>query len=235
LAVSIDKRPAQVTSVRPAKDDTLLFVLLVDVSTSEAPRAQAVKDAAVQIFESLTTGGNQGYLVLVNQLVMPSKRPLRTPEAQATLDQIRFAGGTALYDGIAQSCTRLLAASQNPGVPRRVLVLLSDGDDNYSHVTFLKTEEAAEREGVAIFSLAEITPSVAGEAYLKQISRDTGGREILVDRLSDGVAQLLAAVQGQEVISIVPSQAADQKLHSLAVKTTEKDLSVSVQAHILLP
>jgi hypothetical protein len=54
-------------------------------------------------------------------------------------------------------------------------------------------------------------------------------------KLGDGVAPLIAAIQGQSVLSIVPSQAADQKLHSLAVKTTEKDLSVSVQAHILLP
>jgi len=235
LSVTIDKRPVQLVSLRPAKDDKLLFVLLVDISTSQAPKAQSIKDAAVRIFDGLSTGGNQGYLVLMNQLVMPSKRPLQTSEVQATLDQIRFNGGTAVYDAIAQSCTNILAASRNLDYPRRDLIVLSDGDDNYSHLTFLQAEEAAQREGIAIFSSAEFSSESKGEAVLKQASRDTGGRDVFVNKLPDGVAPLLAAIQDQWVLNITPAQAADQKLHSLSVKTSEKDLSIAEPSRIPLP
>jgi Ca-activated chloride channel homolog len=235
LQAAIDKQPAQVLLLRPVKDDKLLFAVLIDISSSEASKEQPIKDAALRLFQGLSNEQSYGYLVLVNQLVLPSKRPLQPSEVQATLDRIRFYGGTALYDGIGQICTQILGISQNPDTPRRVLILLSDGDDNYSHLTFAKAEEAAEREGVAIFSLAESSSPSKGEASLKQASKDTGGREIVVNKLSEGIAPLLTAIQGQLVLSIAPSQAADQKLHSLAVKTTEKDISVSVPAHILLP
>jgi Mg-chelatase subunit ChlD len=235
LNATIDKRPVQVASIRPAKDDKLLFVLLVDISTSEAPKAQVIKDAAVRVFDGLSTGANQGYLVLFNQLVMPSKRPLSTSEVQTTLDEIRFNGGTAVYDGIAQSCAQILSASQHPDMSRRILIVLSNGDDNYSHITFAQAEESAQRLGVTVFSLAESSASTKGEAILKQISRDTGGREVFVDKLPEGITPLLASIQSQWVLNIGPSQAADQKLHSLSVNTSQKDLSIFAPSRIQLP
>jgi hypothetical protein len=235
LNAFIDKQPVQVLSLRPAKDDKLLFAMLVDVSGSGWEKGQSIKDAAMRLFQGLSNEQSQGYLLLLNQQVMLSKRPLQPSEVQSTLDLIRFYGGTALYDGIAQTCTLTLNASQNPGTPRRVLIVLSDGDDNESHLTLAKAEEACEREGVAIFSLAEPSDSKKGGTALTQVSHDTGGVEVFVNKRSDGIAPLLVAIQGQSVLSIQPSQAADRELRSLVVKTTEKDISVSVPAHVLLP
>ena len=238
LNVSIDRQPAKSVSMRSAKDDKLLFALTVDISSSEAPEAKAIKEAAVRVFEALSTGENRGYIVLLNTTVAQSNRPLQPAEVSATLDRIHFGGGTALFDGIGQICGQVLGKSQNPDSPRRILIIFSDGSDNYSHLTLDEAEEAAERQGVAIFSLAvrahQSSSSAAGDAVLRQVSRDTGGREILVDKLSDGIAPLLFAIQAQQALSIVPSQQPDRKLHSLVVKSTTKDTSVSVPAHILL-
>jgi Ca-activated chloride channel family protein len=244
LNATVDKQPAQVLSLRPAKDEKLLFAVMVDVSGSERARAQLIKDVATGIFEGLSNNQCHGYLVLVDQTVQRSTRPLQPSEVAAMIDKVGFGGGTALFDGIAQISDKVLGVSQNPDTPRRILILLSDGDDNDSHLTFANAEEVAEREGVAVFSLvADTAPgpgspgfsgSSQGEEILRQVSKDTGGREIVVNKLSEGIAPLLAAIQGQSVLTIVPSQAADQKLHSLVVKTTEKDISVSVPAHILL-
>jgi Mg-chelatase subunit ChlD len=231
----LDKQQAQVTSVRPAKDEKLLFAVIVDVSGSRMPQAQSIKDAAFRIFQGLSSDRSQGYLVLLDQLVTPSNRPLNASEVQIAIDKIGFGGGTALYDGIERTCTQTLGRSQNPTTPRRILILLSDGDDDYSHLTLAKADEAAEREGVSVFSLATSPLSIQGEASLKQASKDTGGRAFFVNQLSGGVVPLLAAIQGQSILNIVPSQAANQKLHSLVVRISEKDLSVSVPARILLP
>jgi Ca-activated chloride channel family protein len=235
LSVLLDRQPAQVVSLQPAKDEKLLFAVIVDDSSSERTRQQSIKDAAIRIFQGLLDDQSHGYLVLVDQTVQPSKRPLQPSEVQATIDKIGFGGGTALFDGIAQTCSQILGRSQNPDTPRRVLILLSDGDDNYSHLTFAKSEEIAEREGVAVFSLAERSSSNQGAATLTQVSKDTGGRDILVNKLSEGIAPLLSAIRGQQSLDILPSQKADQKFHSLVVKTTEKGISVSVPAHIPLP
>lgn len=232
LSVSLDKQPAQVTSLRTAKDEKLLFALLIDISTSQAREANSIKDAAMQLFQSLATGGNQGYLVAFDVQPLRSNIPLPPAEARKAIAGLKFGGATSLYDTIFTTCRDLLSRTRNPDFPRRAIILISDGGDNSSHVNHTEAIEIAEKEGVAIFSLS--TPNPRGEQILGEISNSTGGKAALDKNLEDGVAPLLAAINEQWVLSLVPQQTPDKKLHSLSVKTTQRHVSLSVPAKILL-
>jgi Ca-activated chloride channel homolog len=236
LSVSVDKQPAQVNTLRAAKSDVLLFAVVVDTSRSDAGAAAFIKKAAFQLFQGLSTGGNQGYLVLFNASVATSSQPLQVSQAQSVLDAAKFGGGTAVYDAIEQTCIQKLSRSGNPDTPRRVILLISDGEDNLSHVTHTAAEETAEQEGVAVFSL--ITESSLagpqGEHFMKEVSQDTGGRAISVKNPTDGVAPLLTAIEEQWALSFVPAQSLDQKLHSLGIKTSQKDIRISAPTHIFV-
>jgi Ca-activated chloride channel family protein len=236
LSVSVDKQPGQVNTLRAAKSDALLFAVVVDTSRSDAGGAALIKKAALQLFQGLSTGGNQGYLVLFNHSVAMSKKPLPVSQAQSALDATNFSGGTAVYDAIEQTCIQKLGRSGNPDTPRRVVLLISDGEDNSSHVTHTTAEETAEKEGVAVFSL--ITESSLagprGEHFMKEVSQDTGGRAISVKNPMDGVAPLLTAIEDQWALSFVPAQPLDQKLHSFGIKTSQKDVRISAPAHIFV-
>lgn len=236
LSISVDKQPAQVSTLRAAKSDALLFAVVVDTSKSDAGDSALIKKAALQLFQSLSAGGNQGYLVLFNASVATSKQPLQASQAQSALDAAKFGGGTAVYDAIQQTCIQKLSRSGNPDTPRRVILLISDGEDNLSHVTHTAAEEIAEKEGVAVFSL--ITQSSLagphGEHFMKEISQDTGGRAVSVKNPTEGVAPLLAAVEEQWALSFVPAQSVDQKLHSLSIKTSQKDIRISAPARIFV-
>ena len=63
---------------------------------------------------------------------------------------------------------------------------------------------------------------------------DGYGQPIRIDKLSDGVNTLLHAIQEQWVLDILPHQARDQKLHSLTIKSSEKDVQLSAPVQILL-
>jgi Mg-chelatase subunit ChlD len=234
LSASINKQPAQITSLRSAKEDKLLFAMLIDISTSQSLHAESIKKAAMLLFQSLTTGGNQGHLVLFNEQPLRSQIPLPPPEARKAIDGLKFGGGTALYDAIWITCKKVLSRSGNPDFPRRVIILISDGGDNISHVYHVEAEEIAEKEGVAIFSLATSNDVRGGTHKLKEISNATGGRTILDKKLEEGVAPLLAAINGQWALNLVSQQAPDQKLHSLSVKTMQRDFSLTAPAKILL-
>ncbi len=119
--------------------------------------------------------------------------------------------------------------------------MISDGDDNQSHITQANAEAALEKEGVAVFSL--VVPSTLpwpqsapqwSEYFLKKITRDTGGQAIMVKNLADDVAPLLSAVEGQWALSFVPAQSLGQGLHSLDIKSLEKDVRISGPAHIFV-
>lgn len=237
LTVSVDKAPAQVLSTRPAKDDKLLFAVMVDVSASEKPKERALEDAALQIFQQLSVGSSQGYLVLFNVETYLSKRPLLPSETQVVLDRFRFTGGTALYDSVAQVCSGILSRSNNPDSPRRILIILSDGDDNASQIAADKMEEAVQQESVPIFSLAEYSTggSSKGLDTLMRLGRDTGGTQVLGETMAAALPKLLAAIRGQSLLSIAPTQTNGSRLHSLSIKTSEKGVSVAAPARIFIP
>jgi len=233
LSVSVDKQPAQVTALHPAKNDKLLFAVLVDISGSNAPQAAPIRKAAVQLFESLSTGGNQGYLVLFNDLVAASTEPVQASRVAATLNNARFADGTALNNAIEEVCTKKLSRLGNPGSPRRAILLISDGEDDASILTGKRAEEAAEKEGVAIFSLVT-GPSKRGTQFLREAGQVTGGRAIVPKDIADGVAPLLSALEQQWSLSFLPVQSPDQKFHVLSIKSSQADVQISVPARIFL-
>jgi Mg-chelatase subunit ChlD len=235
LNASIDKQPVEVTSVRSAKGDKLLFAILVDASTSSRKNAGPIKSAAMQLFQGLSAGGNQGYLVPFDVDADMNKTPVQLSEARTEIDRIQFGGGTALFDTIGKTCTQLLSRAKNPNLPRRAIILLSDGEDNQSRLNSHKAMEIAEREGVTIFSLTASSDGESGEQFLKEAGRNTGGQVSKAKKLEEGVTPLLLAIDSQWVLDLAPAIVSDQKLHSLSVATTNKDIQISAPTKILIP
>lgn len=110
--------------------------------------------------------------------------------------------------------------------------MISDGDDNQSHVTRLAAEETAQEQGVSVFSLITSTGESRGEHFMREISEKTGGWASSPMKATDGVAPVLRAIENQWALSLVPSQSLDQKLHSLEVKSSQKDVHVFAPAHV---
>ena len=117
--VSVDKQPARVISFHPAKNDKLLFALLVDVSGSDFEKVGEIKAVALQLFQELSTDGNDGFLATFNDQIMMSKSPLQLSQVQTALDAVEFGRGTALYDAVAMTC-------RQTGTPRALIVLSHD-------------------------------------------------------------------------------------------------------------
>ena len=233
LSVSIDKQPSPIGVMRSSKEDPLLFAVLVDVSNSDAASANAIRQVTLQLFQGLGNGRNHGYLVLFNQGVAISKQPLATSQAKQAVEEVKFTGGTAVYDAIEQTCRRTLNRLANPDNPRRVIILISDGADNQSHVPYTKAEEVAQEEGVPVFSLAP-QAEPRGERFLKEVSESTGGRYIN-NNLQQVVPIVLSAIDAQWLVSFTPSQPGGGKLHSVRVKSTQKHVEISAPANIFLP
>jgi Mg-chelatase subunit ChlD len=235
LSVRVDKAVAQVKGVRSAKDDPLLFAVVVDVSRSDASTANSIKEAAFQVFQGLATAQNQGYLVLFDQEVVTTQTPISVFEAKKALDSARFDGGTAVYDAIERTCRQKLSRSGNPARLRRAIVLISDGEDNSSHVTHRKAEQAALEEGVSVFSIVTKGPmgGPQGEKFLKEVSQMTGGFATDKD-LKQAVSLSLGAINPQWVVTAVSTTSPDRNLHSMQIKSMQKDVRISAPSGVLL-
>jgi len=110
-------------------------------------------------------------------------RLLNEPAATAAV------GGTHLYDAIYLASTELMKSREG----RKVLIVLTDGEDQGSREDFAGALEAAEKADVIVYTVALVDRSFywlhdiqyRGNAALKNLSVETGGRIIPVKALPD--------------------------------------------------
>lgn len=161
----------------------LRFGLLLDTSSSTRPRLKFEKEAAMQLgYYVLTENRDKDHLGFLMQFDhTPQVIQDFTPDADAlttALDGLEASGGTALLDAIIVACQQKLMTSPGPGLPRRVLVIFSDGDDNLSKHSLEQTVEMALRSDVRIFAISAngYGERAPGEDVLKRLVEETGGR-----------------------------------------------------------
>lgn len=106
------------------------------------------------------------------------------------LGRIEHGDATALYDAIYLASQRLMETPTSAG-QRRVIVLITDGENTTRHGEYDTALEQAERAGAMVYSLI-IVPVVAdagrdtgGEHALIQMARDTGGKYYYVEDKHD--------------------------------------------------
>lgn len=161
----------------------LRFGLLLDTSSSTRPRLKFEKEAAMQLgYYVLTKDKDKDHLGFLMQFDhSPQVIQDFTPDADdltTALDGLEASGGTALLDAIIEACQKKLMTSPGPGIPRRVLVIFSDGDDNLSKHSLEQTVETALRADVRIFAVSAngYGQKAPGEEVLKRLVEETGGR-----------------------------------------------------------
>ena len=97
-------------------------------------------------------------------------------------------GATSLYEAVFEAASHRLA--EQPG--RRIIIILSDGMDNSSHVSLGKTLEAAQKNNVIIYAVStngiddsDRQDQKIGDAILKHLAEETGGRALCPTRMQD--------------------------------------------------
>jgi len=146
--------------------------------------------------------------------------------------------GTILYDAIV-----LAAEEQLKGqVGRKVLVLITDGDDQGSRYTEKRAIEAAQRADAIIYSVYYVDRGFyqgrmmmggGGESALKHMSDETGGRVYTVDRnhsLAEIYSEIERDVRSQYALAYSPTNSKqDGTFRKIEIRTSNKDFKVQAR------
>ncbi len=94
------------------------------------------------------------------------------------LRKLKPGGGAALYDAIYMACTNRKLIQGEPVEPRRVIIVIGDGNDNHSSKTLEQVLELAQRNLVTIYGISTIYSGFTSEGTdpLTKLAQDTGGR-----------------------------------------------------------
>src|SRR6201987_708842 len=190
------KPPEKILSFRSETDLPLQVGLLIDISQSVRERFTFKQEAAIAFLnQSLRPKYDLAFVMGFD--MTPKVTQEFTDDVGRLADgirQLQLGSLTAMYDAVYHSCNKLLKQSQNRPV-RRVLILLSDGNDNASSVTLERAIERAQQAEVSVYTIkTSLTAGGRGQKNLEAIAAATGGRSYVPTQITE-VANAFAAIQ----------------------------------------
>src|SRR6266404_5047048 len=222
-----DSKPAaEIRSFHNETDLPLQVGLLVDASNSVRDRFKFEQESAIE-FLNQTVRPRYDKAFVVGFDVTPEVTQDFTDNTEALsrgVRALRPGGGTAMYDALYFACRDKLLKEPRNGPIRRAIILLSDGDDNMSHVTREEAIEMALRAEVIVYSIStNITGGArhSGDKVLERIADATGGRAFFPFQLND-VADAFVEIQdelrSQYALSYNPSDLrTDGRYHTIEI------------------
>ncbi|MSO21254.1 MAG: VWA domain-containing protein [Acidobacteria bacterium] len=159
----------------------LRFGILIDTSASARQRLKFEKEAAMQLGYYVLSHekDHQGFLMTFDHgpevLLDYTSNP---DDLTTSLDKLEAGGGTALLDAIIEACQKNLLAAPGPGIPRRVLLVFSDGEDNLSEHSLEQAIDVALRADARIFVVSSngYGMNAPGDKVLRELVEKTNGR-----------------------------------------------------------
>ena len=165
------------------------LALLIDSSVSMEPKLAFVQKAAAGFVDALREG-DRAAVFAFNSYV----RPLQAFTADRSLvrqaiQSTTAAGGTALYNAVYVALRAFDKVAEDGRVRRRAIVLLTDGEDTASVLTFDDLMAEAKAAGVTIYTIGLHADSPAvyaaqqarnyfstADFAMKQLARETGAK-----------------------------------------------------------
>ncbi|HXZ29179.1 MAG TPA: VWA domain-containing protein [Terriglobales bacterium] len=244
IEVFDDHKPPQAVVYFKAETDLPLRVgLLIDTSTSIRSRFKFEQESAIEFLNQTVRPKTDKAFVLG----FDTERALTadfTDSSESLSHGVRVlrpGGGTALYDAVYWACRDKLGKTGEPYAVRKAIVLVSDGDDNFSHVTREEAVEMAQRAEVIIYAISTNIMGMKGpgDRNLERLAESTGGRVFFPMRLEE-VADYFQAVQeelrSQYMVDYKPADfVPNGRFRSIQIEARNKKLHVRARQGYYAP
>jgi Ca-activated chloride channel homolog len=245
-----DNAPQEIRYFSAQSDLPLRVGLLLDTSNSIRDRLKFEQDAANNfLFSVLRRNKDEAFVMTFDD--EPQVVQAFTGDTGQLRDQIlrvRAGGGTAIYDAIYEACEKELShpprpPGDQPDVVRRVMILISDGEDNLSTHSRAEAIEMAQRTSVVIYTISTSTQWVTlddpskertgnrkyhlteGDQILKDLATETGGRSFYpyhVDDLDQSFQDIGDELRNQYSIAYNPTNhTVDGRYHKIRIEVPE--------------
>ncbi len=207
-----NKPPQEIRSFHAETNLPLQVGLLIDASNSVRDRFKFEQQSAIE-FLNQTIHPRYDQAFVVGFDVTPEVTQDFTDNTELLahgVHELRPGGGTALYDALYFACRDKLLKAQKGTPVRRAIILLSDGEDNQSHVTREEAIEMAQRAEAIVYTISTNVSGTkgAGDKVLERIADATGGRPFFpfqIRDVSNAFAEIQDELRSQYAISYKPA------------------------------
>jgi VWFA-related protein len=226
-----DSKPAvEIRSFHAEANLPLQVGLLIDASSSVRDRFKFEQESAIE-FLNQTVRKRYDEAFVVGFDATPEVTQEFTDDTEKLgrgVRELRPGGGTAMYDALYFACRDKLLKHPQNGPTRRAIILLSDGEDNQSHVTREEAIEMAQRAEAIVYTISTNVSGThgPGDKTLERIADATGGRAFFPFQIRD-VANAFAEIQDelrtQYAVSYKPADfKPDGKFRSIEIEANDR-------------
>jgi VWFA-related protein len=233
--------PVTILGFRNESQLPLRLGLVVDTSASVTDRLSFELAAATRFLEEVVVDKDDlAFVVGVNNSVrlVQDFTADQSLSSQA-LSQLAPGGGTALWDAVAFAADKLATHPESQPVAR-ILVVISDGEDNSSSATLKQTIATAQNGEVAVYTVStseflqqEYSVPV-GDRALSTLSELTGGAAFApgsARHLDLSLADLQQVIRGRYLVSYKPASfQRDGRYRSIDVEAEKEGRNLQIIA-----
>jgi Ca-activated chloride channel homolog len=229
------KLVTHISSFFSQTDLPLQVALLVDASNSVRDRFKFEQEAAIEFLNQIVRP-NYDKAFVVGFDATPEVTQDFTDNSEFLAKGVRSlrpGGGTAMFDAIYFACRDKLMKEPRTGPVRRAVIILSDGDDNLSHVSREETIEMAQRAEVIIYTISTNISGAKnkGDKVMERMSEATGGRAFFpfkIQDVADAFTEIQDELRSQYALSYRPPDLiADGRFRPIEITaTTDKNLRI---------
>ena len=225
-----NKPPQEIRSFHAETNLPLQVGLLIDASNSVRDRFKFEQESAIE-FLNQTIHPRYDQAFVVGFDVTPEVTQDFTDNTELLahgVHELRPGGGTALYDALYFACRDKLLKSQKTTTVRRAIILLSDGDDNQSHVTREEAIEMAQRAEAIVYTISTNVSGTKGpgDKVLERIADATGGHAFFpfqIRDVSNAFAEIQDELRSQYAISYKPADfKADGHYRTIEIEASDR-------------
>jgi VWFA-related protein len=230
-----DGKPQDIRFFSRETDLPLRIGILIDASNSVRDRLRFEQDAAID-FLNIAVRPDKDLAFVVAFDVEPQMVQDYTDDIEKLSNAIRGlqAGGvTSLFDAVFSSCKEKMLFFPPPEpYLRRVMIIISDGQDNQSVHTREEALAMAQRAEVTVFTIStnRTGSEGRGDKVLQRLADVTGGHAFFPFEAGDLAAnfrEIARELRNQYSLAYVSTNAAhDGTFRSITIQPVDKNLRV---------
>ena len=217
-----NSRPVPIASFA-RQDQPVAVGLVFDCSRSMTNKFMSEREAPRQLFNQL---GKDDESFLITVAGRASLRTPLTPDFDDIASELLFThpnGATPLLDGVRMGLDEL----KRSRLPRKALVVVSDGGDNNSRYTLHEIDELAAESDVQIFAALfyknpQAPEEAAGPDLLDDLAQKSGGVSFAIQKMEDihsAMTRIGVSLHNQYVLGYyTPDEAHTGQYRKIAVQ-----------------
>jgi Ca-activated chloride channel family protein len=243
--VDEDDKAQVLTHFSQDQDTPVSFGIVFDKSGSMLDKLHIATDAVEHFVKTLHKDDDIFLLAFDSYSYLLQDFTSDRAKLTSALRSIDVGGGTALYDALAAGLEKVRFGGHN----KRAILLITDGQDNHSEVTFSDIRQTIRESEMLVYALGISPTSITSNSrpalssnrpppaggrdtvdmgVLKVFGADSGGRAYLISGNMIGgknsqferiLSQIAEELRNQYTLAYYPAHGDDGQFHSIRVRT----------------